>query len=121
MAEWMPQEDRLAEYPEEPWRMFLIAVLSTTVDNCRWLQSAATGKARKWTAGSSGAFKKRLSCAAVSWAWVFADYKSELGFREVCAELGVEEAYVRRRILAGCENQRDINQLAIRAIREILS
>jgi hypothetical protein len=120
-AERMPQEDDLAEYVEEPWRLFLIALLSITVDNCRWLQAAAAGKGRKWTAGSSGSFKKRLSCAAVSWAWVFSEYKSDLGFREVCAELGVEEGYVRRRILADCENRKDINQLALRAIREMLS
>jgi hypothetical protein len=116
----MPDDLGLAEDLESPWRMFLAGVLSETVSNCRWLSVAAADKEKCRTAAVGDNFGRRLVCSAVAWNWVFSSPKCTLGFRQVCEELGIEEDYVRRRILADCRNREDINQVVLCAMRDIL-
>lgn len=104
---------------DEPWREFLGFVLSSTVENCRWLSAAVQDRERCMNPNFGTMWAKRLANACVAWRWVFGTYKCALSYRELCADLNIDEDYVRDRILAECPNGPDINEVADR-LDEIL-
>ena len=115
-----PASDDLAEDLEMPWTAFLGWVMGETVDNCRWLARASRNKSACLQATASGNFGKRLVCSSVSWNWVFSGPECALTFRSVCDELGLNEDYVRERILSECDNARDINQVVRYAFEVVI-
>lgn len=114
----MPDDLTTADL-EERWHGFLGSMLATSVENCRWLSQACRARNRLERFTLSGSWAKRLLSACVAWRWIFGANGAALPFSEVCQELGLDQGYLRARILAECRNQMDINEVVDRIISEM--
>lgn len=117
-------DDRLLEDGlEDQWRGFLSMMLKTSVEHCRWLSKEARNKKKCLGLRHRGSWSNRLYCACVAWRWIFcgsgAASEAALPFLEVCSELGVDEGYIRDRILDECPNLLDINQVVDQLLSEL--
>lgn len=115
----MLKDKMLEEGLADPWREFLEMVLKTSVQNCRWLSRAVRNKRKCLNTSYEGSWAKRLIGACVAWRWIFGGRDCPLPFSDLCDELGVDESYIRARILGVCPNQLDINQVVDHLVSEM--
>lgn len=109
----------LGETLEEGVRNWFATLLVSAKSGCEWASENLRSHEELHTHTRDGFFKNRALASASHWRWVFGDSSDHvLPFALVCEELGLSENSVRRRIMAQCRENRDINQMVDRVLSQ---
>lgn len=100
-------------------RNWLASILVRARDGCVWAANHLNTHEDVEDYRQDGFLQGRILSAAFHWRWVFCNSDDHaLPFSFACEELGLSEHSVRRRILAQCSPNRDINKIVDRVLKE---
>lgn len=106
------------EMLESSLRNWFASLLVSAKGGCEWASENLRDQRSLEANRREDVYCQRALTAASHWRWVFMDSSDfALPFGLVCEELGLSESAVRRRIMAQCSPNRDINTLVSEVLR----